>query len=337
MRRSIHPVRDWKSYRSICGQLTAFKPDVVHTHSGKAGLLGRIAAHRLGVPAIIHTVHGAPFHRYQNRFARAFFRACEQFASRRCDRLVSVADALTDELVRARVAPREKFVTIYSGMEVDDFVNAAKQRAPVRARLGYAAEHVVIGKIARLFHLKGHKYVIEAARQVIAECPQARFLFVGDGLLRRQLERQIQRAGLGAYFQFSGLVEPREIPGLIAAMDIVVHASLREGLARVLPQALIVGRPVISYNVDAARDVVIPSQTGFLMPPRSVPALASSIKALVVDPSLRERMGAEGRRRFTEQFRHEHMTAELRALYQSILDAKQLTKPSVPSPVEAPL
>jgi glycosyltransferase involved in cell wall biosynthesis len=322
LRRAIHPWRDLVSYRRILQILRDFRPDVVHTHSGKAGILGRMAASRLGVPAIVHGVHGAPFHPYQNATARLFFRACERWAAPKCHAYVSVADAMTDLMVNAGVAPREKFTTIYSGMEVQPLLESAKHRDRVRRELGYRHEPVVIGKVARLFHLKGHEYLVRAARQVVDAQPDARFLLVGDGVLKERLERQIAGAGLEGHFQLTGLVPPERIPELIAATDLVVHASLREGLARVLPQALIAGKPVVSFDVDGAREVVIPGQTGFLLPPKSVGEMADALTRLVSDPALRERLGAEGRCRFTDLFRHERMTHELRALYERLLASR---------------
>lgn len=343
LRREIHPLRDPQSYFALKRAIARFKPDVVHTHSGKAGLLGRMAAHALCVPVIVHTVHGAPFHPYQSRGAQEILEACERYAARRCDALVSVADAMTDLMVQANVAPREKFTTVYSGMEVESFLAANEHRVLARRKLGYSDQHVVVGKIARLFHLKGHADVIAAATRVVERQPNVRFLFVGDGILREELETQIHRAGLDDYFQFTGLVPPIEIPKLLGAMDIVVHTSRREGLARVLPQALIAGKPVISYDVDGAREVVITGETGILLRPRdlvSVPndpdtsvlidfvsamidGLATTIADLAADPQLRERLGATGRARFIDQFRHERMTADLRALYQRILGEKR--------------
>lgn len=323
LRREIHPLRDSQSYLALKRAIARFKPDVVHTHSGKAGLLGRMAARALGVPAIVHTVHGAPFHDYQSRAARAIFQTCERYAARRCDALVSVADAMTNLMVTADVAPREKFTTVYSGMEVETFLAAGDHRAEKRRQLGYSEEHVVVGKIARLFHLKGHADVIAAAARVVERQPNVRFLLVGDGILRDELQRQIRAAGLDNHFQFTGLVPPSEIPALLGAMDIVVHASLREGLARVLPQALIAGKPAVSYDVDGAREVVITGETGILVPPQDVAGLAAALAKLAADPALRERLGATGRDRFTDQFRHQHMTAELRALYERILSEKR--------------
>jgi glycosyltransferase involved in cell wall biosynthesis len=328
LRRAIHPWRDLISYYRIKQAIRDFQPEVVHTHSGKAGLLGRAAASALGVPAIVHGVHGAPFHPYQGRGAQMFFRACERWAASRCHAMVSVADAMTELMVNAGVAPQEKFTTIYSGMEVEPFLEASKHRDGVRRELGYEPEHVVVGKIARLFHLKGHEYLIRAARQVVAVQPNVRFLLVGDGLLAPSIQRQIADAGLTPYFHLTGLVPPQDIPRLISAMDIVVHTSLREGLARVLPQGLISGKPVVSYDVDGAREVVVTNQTGFLLPPQCVDELAQAIVQLANDPDLRARLGAEGQHRFTEVFRHQTMTRQLRSLYERLLASAQEARQS---------
>lgn len=319
LQRPIHVWRDASSYAAIKRILRRFRPDVVHTHSGKAGLLGRAAAWSLGVPAVVHTVHGAPFHPYQSAAARRFFIACERWAARRCHHMICVADAMTRLMVDARVARPECFTTIHSGMEVEPFLESAADRRRVRDELGYADQHVVVGKIARLFHLKGHEYVIRAAGEVVQQNPDVRFLLVGGGVLRDRFERQITEAGLTDYFRFFGLAQRDEIPGLLAAMDIVVHASLREGLARVLPQALIAGRPVISYDVDGAGEVVVSDETGYLIPPQSIGPMRDAIVRLAADPGLRERLGAEGRRRFTDQFRHDHMTRRIREVYERIL------------------
>ena len=319
LRRSIHPARDLIAYRKIKRAIKNFQPDVVHTHSAKAGLLGRAAAWKLGVPAVLHTVHGAPFHPYQNGISRSFFRKCERWSARRCHHIISVADAMTDLLVAANVAPREKFTTIYSGMEIEPFLNSGHLRESVRRELGYKPEHVVIGKLARLFHLKGHKYLFRAARPIIEQCPNVRFLLVGSGILWRRFEDEVQEAGLSDYFQFLGLAPRERIPELLAAMDIVVHLSLREGLARVLPQALLAGKPVVSYDIDGAREVVITDQTGYLLPPESQEPLVDAIVQLASDPALRDRLGAEGRRRCEPLFDHREMSRQIRTIYEKIV------------------
>ncbi len=316
LQRAIHPWRDLAAYRAIGRTLREFRPNVVHTHSAKGGILGRAAAWRMGVPAIVHTVHGAPFHPYQSAWTRALFRGCERWAAKRCHSLVSVADAMTDLMVSAGVAPREKCTTIYSGIEVEPLLESDRLRNTVRSKLGYQPEHVVICKIARLFHLKGHEYLIEAAKRLVRAEPQVRFLLVGDGVLRDQVQRQIHAAALEGHFRLVGLVPPEEIPGLVAASDIVVHASLREGLARALVHGLLAGKPVVSFDIDGAREVVIDGVTGYLVPPRDYGSLAAAVERLVADQALRIRLGGQGRARFRDKFCHHRTTQEIRALYE---------------------
>ena len=318
LRRNLHPVREmvalWKLYR-LC---RTWEPDVVHTHSSKAGILGRIAARLARVPIVVHTIHGLPFHPYETRWRNRLYITMERLAARCADRIICVADAMTDQAVAAGVAPRETFRTIYSGMEVDTFLRPDADRARTRAALGFAPRDVVVGKIARLFELKGHTYVIQAARHVVQQCPDVKFLFVGDGTWHEDIQKQIDDAGLHDRFALTGLVPPERIPELIQAMDIVVHASLREGLARVLPQALISGKPVISYDVDGAREVTIPDETGYLLPPESIDALADAVVDLARHPDKRERMGRRGRELFTEPFRWQHMVREIHRVYDEV-------------------
>lgn len=320
-RRNLHAWRDWRSYCEIVRLLRQLQPDLVHTHASKAGILGRWAAAKLGLPAI-HTIHGASFHYGQNPLAYRLYQSLERQAARSTARFISVADAMTDQYVAAGVAPRDRFVTISSGFDVEPFLSPPRPPADVRRELGLLPEHVVVGKVARLFHLKGHEFVIEAARTVCAQHPQVRFLFVGDGVLRGEYERRLDALGLRDKFVFAGLVPPERVAELIHAMDIVVHTSLWEGLARVLPQGLIAGKPVVSFAIDGAREVVIPDQTGCLVPPQDVAALAGSLSRLIADPELRRRFGRTGRERFTDQFRHQTMTRRIRDVYADVLSRR---------------
>ncbi|QDS95810.1 2-deoxystreptamine N-acetyl-D-glucosaminyltransferase [Roseimaritima multifibrata] len=319
LRRAIHPLNDAKALAALKAALRDFKPDVVHTHSAKGGILGRQAAWALKVPAILHTVHGAPFYPYQPAPIRWFYRKCERRAAKQCHRLISVADAMTDLMVEGGVADRSKFTTVYSGMDVAPFLAADKTREQTRKKLGIQPDDIVIGKIARLFHLKGHDDLIHAASRVLAEHPKVKFLLVGDGVLREELEKKISSLGLTDRFLLTGLVPPVEIPSLIGAMDALVHTSYREGLARALPQALIAGKPVVSYDVDGAREVVINDETGFLVPAGGIDELARRLIQIAGDPQLRLRLGATGRERFTEPFQAETMTRRLREIYEELL------------------
>jgi glycosyltransferase involved in cell wall biosynthesis len=319
LRRNIHPWHDWQAYRQIKLLLREQQPDKVHTHSAKAGLLGRWAAHRLKIKGIVHTVHGAPFHPYQNPLPRCLFRYCEKFAARRCHKLISVCEAMTNQLVAAKVAPLEKFATIYSGMDISDFIDADSHRASVRQELGFSEDDIVVGKIARLFDLKGHEYLVTAASEIVKANPAVHFLLVGDGILRQQIETQIERAGLSEHFLFTGLVPPSQIPRYLGAMDILAHTSLREGLARALPQALLAGRPVVSFDIDGAKEVCISDETGYLIEPRDIAALETAILKLAESKSLREELGSRGQRMCETMYPHQNMTNQIRTLYEHLL------------------
>ncbi|QEG14419.1 glycosyltransferase family 4 protein [Gimesia maris] len=320
--RSISPLNDWQAYRELIAALRAYQPDLVHTHSSKAGILGRAAAWKLKLPTV-HTIHGAAFHFGQSPVNYHAYIAAEKWAARRCDRLISVCDAMTDQYVAAGITTRDRCDTVYSGMEVEPFLTPPRPPEEVRRELGIEPEQIVIGKVARLFHLKGHKYLIEAAKQVVDVQPGVRFLLIGDGILRAEFEARIAELGLSDHFIFAGLVPPERVPELIHAMDIVVHTSVWEGLARVLPQGLIASKPVVSYDVDGAREVVIPEETGYLLPPESIESLAQALIELASDPEKRRRFGQTGRDRFTDQFRHQTMTRQLREIYQRVLDERQ--------------
>ena len=324
-RRAIHPWRDWQSYRELLKLLRKIKPDVLHTHSSKAGILGRMAAAQLGIPCV-HTIHGASFHVGQSAPAYRLYRWLERRAAPATDRFISVCDAMTEQYVAAGVAPRDKFVTVYSGFDVEPFLRPVRPPQEVRAALGFTPQDVVIGKVARLFPLKGHEYLVRAAKVVTERCPDVRFLLVGDGILRSQIESDLQTAGIRDRFVFTGLVPPSQVAELIHAMDIVVHTSVWEGLARVLPQGLIAGKPVVSYDIDGAREVVIPDQTGFLLPPESIQELSAALCQLAENSALRNKLGEAGREQFTDRFRHQSMTRQIRDVYFDILQQRRIKR-----------
>jgi glycosyltransferase involved in cell wall biosynthesis len=322
MIRAVCPLYDSISYFQIKKYLKQIKPDIVHTHSAKAGILGRFAAHSLKrVPKIVHTIHGLAFHPYQSNLLNKFYIAVEESAARRTDFFISVADAMTNQALAAGIGYPEQFTTAYSAIEEDDFLQPISEqlRRTFRQKYGIAEDAVVLITIARLFMLKGHDYIIESAKTLSKQYKDAVWLFVGDGNLSERYKEQVRQLGLADRIKFTGLLWPKEIPLAIASSDILVHCSLREGLARSLPQAMLCGRPAVSFDVDGAREVVN-ENTGRLIEPKNVEQLTKSIAELIENRVLREKLGAAGRESVKEKFAPERMVDTIEAVYKKLLE-----------------
>jgi glycosyltransferase involved in cell wall biosynthesis len=312
--RPVHPWHDLLAARDLVRHFRATGPDIVHTHSGKAGVLGRLAAHRARVPVIIHTIHGPSFGPFQGALANAVFRQAELQAARVTTRFVVVAHAMRDQYLRAGIGDPARFERIFSGFDLDPFLQATRDPALMQ-RLGLPADGFVIGKLARLFELKGHAELLDAATLLLGECPRAHLLLVGDGPLRPSLEALCRRPPLAGRVHFAGLVPPADVPRYLACMDVLVHLSHREGLPRALPQALAAGIPVVSTDNDGAPEVCIPDHTGFLVAQGDTDGLIQALKRLEADPGLRQRLGETGRARVSAQFSTRTMVDALESLY----------------------
>jgi len=314
LRAPIAPRSDLRALARLRDLLGRRGFDIVHTHTAKAGVLGRLAAHRAGVPVIIHTIHGPSFGSFQGPLANAVFRAAEQSAGRITTHFVSVADAMTRQYLAAGIGHPEQYTKILSGFDLQPFLSAANDPA-VRATYGLAAGDIVIGKIARLFKLKGHDDLFRVAPELVRDCPQIKFLLVGSGPWRERFEQKARALRLEKHFVFTGLVPPAEVARLVGIMDVLAHLSLREGLARALPQALAAARPVVAYDCDGANEVVADNETGFLLRPGDLAGLRERLGRLAGDAALRERLGRQGREFVRERFAVEKMIHDLLRLY----------------------
>ncbi len=315
--RPIHPAQDLRARAQLIALFERIRPHVVHTHSGKAGILGRSAARRAGVPVVVHTIHGPSFGSFQGALPNLLFRSAERWAGRRTTHFVAVCDAMIDQYVAAGIGPRSRYTRIWSGFDLAAFLTAGANAA-VRAQLGFAPEDVVVGIISRLAPLKGHDDLLELWPEVMRRCPRARLLAVGDGPWRARIEARVAQAGIGAHVRFTGLVSPESVPSLVGAMDVLVHLSRREGLARALPQALAAGRPVVAYDCDGAREVCLDGVTGFLVPPGDMAAAGRRLAELCVNPAQRAALGEAGRALVRERFGVERMVDDLASLYQRL-------------------
>ena len=352
MRRAILPFKDYASYGKIKDLLCKLKPDIVHTHSAKAGIVGRFAAWSLkgawgprgeGIlpskrgqdardtqgrdalatvlrPGVVHTLHGLSFHPYQNLWANRLYIAVEKAAAQRTDYFISVADAMTEQNKAAGIGVDKPYVTAYSAIEEGQFLTPLPQNKlqEFRRKHDIPNEAVVLVTIARLFMLKGHDYIIESARELSRRFAHVIWLFVGNGNLADVYKEQIRQLGLADRFRFTGLVPPDQVPLTIQSSDILVHCSLREGLARTLPQAMLCGRPAISFDVDGAREVVNET-TGRLVAPKNVHQLIEACAELIQDKSLRERLGRTGRESVRKKFAPDTMVDTIEGVYNSLI------------------
>jgi glycosyltransferase involved in cell wall biosynthesis len=271
------------------------------------------------VRTIIHTIHGPSFGPFQGALPNALFRSAERYAARVTTHFVVVADAMKVQYLASGIGRPDQYTKVLSGFALDPFLKAANDLQR-RARLGLAPDDIVIGKIARLFKLKGHDDLLAVAPSLVQSCPRIKLLLVGDGPWRLRLESRAQALGLGKQVVFTGLVAPSEVPGLVGIMDMLVHLSLREGLPRALPQALVAARPVVAYDVDGAKEVCFDGETGFLLRPGDLSALRDRLLRLAQDPALRERMGRSGQQFVRDRFGVQQMVNDLYQLYVRLSD-----------------
>lgn len=314
LRREIHAARDWTAYRGVRRLLAELRPDVTHSHSSKAGILARRAAAKLGGMSVVHTIHGLPFHPYERWWRNRLYVRLERRAARRTDAIISVADAMTAKALAAGVGRPEQYTTVYSGMETGPFLEPPADAAAFRASLDLPEGAVLVAQVARLAELKGHEFLLAAAERLPEH---VHLCFVGDGHLRERIESEVADLGLGGRVHLTGLLAPERIPAVMHASDIVAHCSLREGLARALPQAMLAARPVVSFDIDGAREVV-DDTTGVLLPPGDVEGLFRALTGLANSPERRASLGTAGRERCREMFDPERMVDRIEAVYERI-------------------
>lgn len=326
--RAVHPACDWTAYRDLRRIFRQTRPDIVHTHSGKAGILGRLAARAAGVPIIVHTVHGPSFGPFQGAVANLVFRTAERLAGRVTTHFVVVAHAMTDQYLAAGIGRREQYTRILSGFPLEPYLTAQNDPA-WRSRLGLAPTDFVVGKIARLFKLKGHDDLFAVAPELVQQYPQMKFLLVGDGEWRGRFEALAGQSGLAKHVVFAGLVPPAEVPRYVGVMDALVHLSFREGLPRALPQALAAGKPVIAYDCDGAREVCLDGETGFLVPAGDRATLTQRLLTLAGNRERGIRMGARGRELVRESFSVHRLVDELHRLYLQLAERCGLSAPRI--------
>ena len=320
--REIAPLSDLKAFSHLKKLFRTERYDVVHTHSSKAGIVGRFAARAAGVPLVVHTIHGLAFHRYEKFWKNLLYIACERAAAPCGKRIYAVAQAMIDQSLAAGVGSPDQYKVVYSGMELDRFLHA-KPDPELRKKLGIPEDAVVLATLARLFPLKGYEQFLPVAVKLVKELPQIHCLIIGNGTMMEEIREFIRKEGVESRFSFAGLVAPGEVGNYLALASVLVHFSLREGLPRAAVQALAAGKPVIAYALDGTPEVVIPGKTGYLLKPGDRAGAEAAIRELVANPALAAELGANGRKLVESRFGWKTMSDTLLKDYAECLAAKK--------------
>ena len=298
--------------------------DIVHTHTTKAGILGRIAGRIAGVPVIVHGLHGSTFEAFDSWLLNWLLFLFERLTGRFTDAYISVSGVLSEKYVERRIGKKENYHTVYSGMQLETFygvrgkINCRKKRE----EFGIGVGDFIIGNVARLETRKGHKFLIDAFKNVVGEQKDnhVKLFIIGEGNKREYLESYVHELNLGDKVIFTGYRE--DVEELMAMMDIFVLTSLREGLPRVLVQAAAVGIPSIAFNVDGVSEIIRDDYNGFLVRVGDVEQLAKRIIQYIDHKELLVLHGKNGRELIKGKWSIEDMVEKIDKIYQDLVREK---------------
>jgi len=290
---------------------------VVHTHTAKAGTLGRLAAWWCRVPIVVHTYHGHVLHGYFGPGKTRLFIAIERWLARHTDRLVAVSEQVRRDLLGLGIGRPERFSVVPLGLDLERFLAADARRGQLRHELGFTERERVIGIVARLVPIKAHEVFLQAAAAVAERVPESRFVIVGDGERRNELEALSHRLGLGERLRFLGW--RRDLDTVYADMDVVALTSRNEGSPVSLIEAMASARPVVATRVGGVPDLVEHGVTGYLVPPGDILRFARAIEDVLASPDRGRALGEAGRHRVHPAFSAQRLVADMDALYTELL------------------
>jgi glycosyltransferase involved in cell wall biosynthesis len=305
--RHYNPVTSVPAVVSLARYLRRESFDIVHTHSTEAGIIGRFAAALAGVPNVVHTVHGVPFADDRNDALNRFVLACERQAANYTDRIVTNADVIADDYLARGIGTPDQYTTVYSGVDLDAFADAE----PAEDLPGERPRVVMVGRLA---DGKGHKVLLDAVESL--DEFEGSVCIVGDGPLYDDLSVEITERGLDDHVFLTGFRD--DVPRILAASDVLVLPSFREGTPRVITEAMASGLPVVATDIAGIPEQVVDGENGYLIPTGTSDPLAERLQTLLLDAELRERMGARGLER-ANRFSTAQMIEELNALYRELL------------------
>ncbi len=316
--RQISPLHDLLALLKLTQIIRRGQYTIVHTHSSKAGILGRLAARLARTPIIVHTVHGWSFHDYMSPLTRKIYIGLEQRMAKLSDALIVVAEQDIAKGLAAGIGQPNQYHLIRSSIPLEDFDPAKYSRQEVRQELGLPTDAPVIGNVGRFSPQKNPLVWAQVAGLIGRALPQARFLLVGDGPLRHELQENLAQEGIAERTVLTGL--RRDVPRLLAAMDIFLLTSLWEGLPRVIPQAMAMRLPIVAARVDGIAEAVQNGVTGYLFDPDDTNGMAQACVTLINDLAMRKAMGARGRELALKNYDLRHMLTQIDSLYQHLLE-----------------
>ena len=316
--RRISLNNDLLAFISIYRLIKRIRPHIVHTHTSKAGVIGRLASYLAGVPIIIHTPHGHVFHSYYGCILTKMIVFVERIMSLMTDKITALTDKERDEHLEQGIASIEKYIIIHSGVMLQQIMNKDIDIETGRKKLGIPQNSNVIGSIGRLVPVKGHKYLVSAAKIVTKEFDNAVFVFVGDGYLESILERQAESLGIRENIIFAGWRS--DVIDVLGLFDIFVLPSLNEGMGKVLIEGMALGKPIVASSVGGIIDLVKNGDNGILVPPRDSDALAEAILKLIRNKNLAHELGKNGKAKVYPEYDTLVMIKQIEELYESLLD-----------------
>ncbi|MGQ9909758.1 MAG: glycosyltransferase family 4 protein [Candidatus Flexifilum sp.] len=316
--RALHPVRDLITIYRVYRLIRRLKPDIVHTHTAKAGFVGRIAAWLAGVPVIVHTFHGHVFHGYFSPLLTQVFLLLERFTARISTAVITLSEDLRRDLAeRYRIARKSKITVLPLGLDLAGFAAAPRRGGQFRQQIGVAADAPLVGIVGRLVPVKNHALFLDAAARIHAQRPDVRFVIVGDGELRADLEAQVDALGLRPVVTFTGWL--RDLIPVYSDLDVLVISSINEGTPVSVIEALAAGCPVVTTAVGGLRDLLENGAFGTLVPAGDAAALSAAIEAVIAQPDVHRATAQRARAIMLERYGIDRLVQDLDELYRALL------------------
>lgn len=314
--------RDAKALARLWSMMRRYRPHIVHTHTAKAGLLGRLAARLAGVPIVVHTFHGHVLHGYYGPVQNWALRRMERSLAWLSDRLVTVSEQVKRDLIGYGVAGAKKITVIPLGLDLEPFLGARSRRGEFRRELGLGERAKLIGIVGRIFPIKNHALFIDAAARIAAVEPAARFVVVGDGALRSTVEAQTRRLGIVERVIFTGW--RADLPRIYADLDMLVVSSNNEGTPLSAIEAMATSCPVVATRVGGVPDIITDEVTGRLVFPGDAEGIAGAALDLLADPEKASRIGRNAMIAARQRFGVKRLIKDMDRLYRELLDEKAI-------------